>query len=139
MRRRDFLMSAAAIVLVAPACSDSPSTASSDGVRLVTVDEASALIDERVAKNRVVLDVRTPDEFGDGHLPDAELIDFYDADFAEQIGELDRDVAYVVYCRSGNRSGQARELMRDLGFSDVADVEGGVIAWADSGRELITP
>ena len=54
------------------------------------------------------------------------------------LAELDPDVPYLLYCRSGNRSGQTRALMEQLGFSDVADVDGGVIAWADSGLPLTT-
>ena len=75
----------------------------------------------------------------DGHVDGASLIDFYDADFADRIGELDPDASYVVYCRSGNRSGQTVELMRQLGFTDVQDVDGGVLAWAEAGLPLTTP
>ncbi len=84
----------------------------------------------------VVLDVRTPEEFAEGHLADATLIDIYEADFADRIAELDPDVPYVVYCRSGNRSGQAVELMGELGFTDVTDIDGGILAWNAAGLPI---
>lgn len=84
----------------------------------------------------VVLDVRTPEEYAEGHLADAVLIDFYDADFAVQLDELDKDVTYVVYCRSGNRSESTIQTMRELGFTDVVEVAGGIQAWVTSGLDL---
>jgi rhodanese-related sulfurtransferase len=83
-----------------------------------------------------VLDVRTPEEFADGHVDGATLIDFYEPDFAERIAALDRDATYVVYCRSGNRSGQAAALMAEQGFIAVHDVDGGVLAWEAGGFPL---
>lgn len=83
-----------------------------------------------------VIDVRTPEEFSDGHLADAVLIDFYDASFADQLAELDRDGTYLLYCRSGNRSGQAASIMGDLGFEQVYDLQGGVIAYDAAGLPL---
>jgi phage shock protein E len=69
----------------------------------------------------VVVDVRTPEEFREGHLADAVLLDLTGGVFADQVGELDRDATYLVYCRSGNRSGQAVRMMADLGFVEVYD------------------
>lgn len=71
-------------------------------------------------EGRVVIDVRTPEEFDEGHVADAQRIGLADADFADQIAALDPDVDYVVYCRSGNRSAQAAAEMRALGL-DVLD------------------
>lgn len=83
-----------------------------------------------------VLDVRTPEEYAEGHVEGATLIDFYEPDFADRIGELDPDATYVVYCRSGNRSGQATALMAQQGFTSVNDVDGGVLAWQAAGLPL---
>lgn len=114
------------------------STATTDsGIRLVSA-EAGAEIAEQPASDLVILDVRTPEEFDEGHLEGAILVDFYEADFADRIAELDPDVPYLLYCRSGNRSGQASEMMRDLGFVDVAEIDGGILAWLDSGLPLFT-
>ncbi len=119
------------------ACSgeEQPGSAS---VRVVDAQEAAAIY-EQGAEGLVVLDVRTSEEFTSGHLDDAIMIDFYDEDFADQLAALDPDVPYLIYCRSGNRSGQARAMMQDLGFADVADIDGGVLAWNDAGLPLAIP
>lgn len=108
------------------------------GLRTVTPAEAAATLAD-APDDLVVLDVRTPEEFADGHLPGATMLDFYRTDFAEQLATLDRDVPYVLYCRSGNRSGQALEMMESLGFTSVQEVAGGVLSWTDAGLELQTP
>lgn len=74
-----------------------------------------------IAEDAVVIDVRTPEEYGAGYLDGAKNIDIYAADFKDHIGSLDRDDKYVVYCRSGNRSGQAKEIMEQMGFTDVTN------------------
>ncbi len=89
------------------------------------------------ADDVIVLDVRTPEEFEEARLDGAIMIDFYDDDFADQLAGLDRDATYVLYCRSGNRSGQTTSIMADLGFTDVADVDGGIIAWQDAGLPIV--
>jgi phage shock protein E len=86
----------------------------------------------------VVLDVRTPDEFASGHLAGAVNLDFYSASFATDLAALNRDVPYLIYCHTGNRSGQTREMMRQLGFERVYDLQGGIAAWQAAGQP-ITP
>lgn len=84
-----------------------------------------------------VIDVRTAQEFAEGHIDGATMIDFYADTFADQIGGLDQDGTYLVYCRSGNRSGQAVALMQQLGFRQVYDMAGGVVAYGQSGLPLV--
>ncbi|MCB0727412.1 MAG: rhodanese-like domain-containing protein [Ignavibacteria bacterium] len=84
----------------------------------------------------VLIDVRTRDEFDLGHLKDASHIDFYSGDFESNIDGLDKRERYLVYCRSGNRSRQTMFLMRDLGFDEVYNLEGGIIAWNDEGFDI---
>lgn len=85
----------------------------------------------------VVLDIRTPEEVATGTLPGAiQFIDFYSPTFQAQIAELDRDTTYLVYCRSGNRTQEATRIMSDLGFSDVYQLDGGILEWVDSGLPL---
>ena len=102
------------------------------GISTVSAQEAAAIVDNPPA-DLVVLDVRTPEEFAAGHLDGALLVDFYDADFADQLAALDPEIPYVVYCRSGNRSGQTLSIMQQLGFSSAVDVQGGIVAWSDAG------
>jgi rhodanese-related sulfurtransferase len=107
-------------------------TSGVSGFATVSVDEAAAIVDEPPA-DLVVLDVRTPEEFAEGHLDGAVLVDFYDADFTDQLAALDPDVPYLVICRSGNRSAQTLSIMDELGFASAVDVEGGIVAWAGAG------
>ena len=81
----------------------------------------------------VTLDVRTPAEFSAGHLAEATNIDFNGSAFRTQVSALDHARTYVVYCHTGNRSGQATAVMHDLGFTHVYDIKGGIAAWQQAG------
>lgn len=85
-------------------------------------------------KNAVLIDVRTPEEFASGHIYRAINIDFENQSFISEIKKLDTSKVYFVYCRSGNRSGKAISLMKDLGITSVYDLEGGIV----SNRESLT-
>ena len=78
----------------------------------------------------IILDVRTEEEFESGYIAGAKNLDIRGgADFISSIEELDKTKAYFVYCRSGARSGQACQLMEQMGFEQVYNLEGGVLAW----------
>ena len=78
----------------------------------------------------VVLDVRTEEEFESGYIPNAKNIDLrMGPGFIEQINTLDKNKPYYVYCRSGARSAQAVQLMRDLGFNETYNLLGGILEW----------
>ncbi len=121
-----------------PATSDQQAEPSGEalGIRLVTPQEG-AEIQAEPPQDLVILDVRTPEEFAEGRLEGAIMIDFYEADFADQLAELDPNVPYLLYCRSGNRSGQAAAVMEQLGFTDVSDIDGGILSWSDAGLPLV--
>ncbi len=104
-------------------------------VQLVSPAEADALMADPPA-GLVILDVRTPEEFAEGHIAGATVLDFYSASFADDLAQLDRSVPYLVYCHSGNRSGKATQAMQQLGFTTVYDVAGGVTAWEAAGYAL---
>jgi len=75
------------------------------------------------------VDVRTPEECSAGMIEGAVNINFYDADFKDQISALDRDKTTMIYCRSGGRSGKAAEVLEELGFKVVYDLSGGYMNW----------
>jgi rhodanese-related sulfurtransferase len=104
-------------------------------VTLVAPEQAQKLIG---AGGVTLLDVRTPEEFAAGHIAGAENVDFYASDFADRLDALDHGAGYVVYCHSGNRSGQATALMAEKGFTDVTDVDGGIAAWESAGLPIVT-
>ena len=104
------------------------------GVTNMNVEDFS----KKTAESGVVtLDVRTPGEFMTGHIQDAQNIDFESGSFESQIESLDKNGTYAVYCRSGNRSGQAVKVMQDAGFKNIYNLDGGVIDWANSGLPLV--
>lgn len=77
-----------------------------------------------------VIDIRTPEEIAEGKITnDALEINFYDENFKQQIRELNPDDKYLVYCRSGNRSGQSLEIFKELGFENVKELDSGIVAW----------
>ncbi len=86
----------------------------------------------------VVLDVRTPAEFAEGHLDGAVNIDVQGTDFAARAAELPTDAPVVVYCRSGNRSAAAVAVLRDLGFTDLTDAGAMPDAAASLGLDIVT-
>jgi rhodanese-related sulfurtransferase len=117
-----------ASALLLAGCSSSPSAID------LSVTEFSA----KTAESGVVtLDVRTPGEFAEGHIEGARLIDFQSGNFENEIATLDKNATYAVYCRSGNRSGQAVKVMQDAGFTNVFNMNGGVIEWANAGLPLV--
>jgi len=128
------LIAATSVVTVAgcgsatePTAAVAPTSAADPAYGSIDAAQVAALSADGVT----VIDVRTPEEYAEGHVEGAELIDFYEPTFAERIAELDRDREYIVYCRSGNRSGQAVDLMEQLGFGRVWELDGGVLAIGD--------
>ncbi|MGB3619171.1 MAG: rhodanese-like domain-containing protein [Catalinimonas sp.] len=87
-------------------------------------------------RTQVLIDVRTPAEYAEGHLPGARLMNVYDDDFEERLGALDRDRTYYVYCKSGVRSGKAADRMVALGFRRVVGLDGGYRAWQRAGKPV---
>ena len=80
--------------------------------------------------NAVVLDVRTDAEVEDGIIPKAIHIDIYRGqEFIDEIEALDKSKNYYVYCRSGNRSGKACQIMQQLGFENTYNLLGGMLEW----------
>lgn len=76
-----------------------------------------------------VVDVRTPDEFANGHLRNARNIDWNSTEFDHSISQLDKDKPVLVYCLSGGRSASAAAKMRSVGFKEVYEMNGGIMKW----------
>ncbi len=76
----------------------------------------------------VLLDVRTAMEYNSGNIPGARNLDIMGYEFEDELGKLDKNKTYFVYCRSGNRSGQACAIMSELGIK-AYNLAGGISAW----------
>lgn len=150
--RRSSALAMSAVALIAtvglaacgndePSSDDAPATTAttadvSPSVALIGPAAAEALLAAPPA-GLVVLDVRTPEEFAAGHLEGAVMIDFQSPTFAADVVGLGEDTPVFVYCRSGNRSAQAVATMVQLGFTDITELDGGVVAWEAAGLPLV--
>jgi len=114
------------------ACAGSPS-----GENLSTKSFDSTVTALAKDPKFLLVDVRTPGEYATGHLAGAKLVDFKAPNFSEEIGKLPRDGKILIYCRSGNRSGQAIKAMKALGFQDVRHMAGGIEAWKAEARPVL--
>ncbi len=84
-------------------------------------------------KNAILLDVRTREEYANGHLQNGTLMDITDANFAADLGKLDKSKPVFVYCAAGGRSSKAMKTMQAMGFKEVYNMVGGFSAWQASG------
>lgn len=73
----------------------------------------------------VLVDVRTPKEYNQGHLKNARNIDWFDDTFNDEFFKINKDKTIYVYCRTGNRSAKAQEKLRSLGYKKIINLEGG--------------
>jgi len=89
-------------------------------------------------KNLIIIDVRTPQEFAQGHIEGAININLYDSNFEQQISQLDKNKTYLLYCRSGHRSGIAKQIFARAGFEKVYDLQGGIISWNQNSLPLVS-
>jgi len=106
-----------------------------NGVRHVNASEADEIL-KRYPSVRV-LDVRTGFEYNRGHLQDSVQINYYSRQFENKLDELDKNVTWLVHCRTGVRSGKTLPIMESLGFSSVIHLDGGIRAWSKGGFEVV--
>ncbi|MCB2205740.1 rhodanese-like domain-containing protein [bacterium] len=90
-------------------------------------EEFAQLMEEH--PDAVILDVRTAGEFQMGHIPGSRNLDMMDPRFRDAIGELSRESKVLLYCRSGNRSYHAGNMMKQMGFEDVYNLASGLLGW----------
>ena len=94
-------------------------------------------LQHRRSENVIILDVRKADEFAEGHIKGAVLIDQFQSDFVEQAkAKLPKDKIIAVYCRSGRRSANAAGILADVGYKCV-NLKGGILAWKKANMPVI--
>jgi thioredoxin 1 len=86
---------------------------------------------------KIIVDVRTPEEYKGGYIDGALNINWNDPSFKTQAARLDKEQPLFVYCLSGGRSAAAANELRKMGFSKVYELEGGVMKWNATGYELV--
>lgn len=138
------LGSLVALSILATSCSnaqnqnETPSATQQEQVQVVNRDVDVAEFSALAANGKgLLLDVRTPEEYAEGHLEGCTLIDFNSPGFQAEIAKLDRNQPVYLYCRSGGRSGRAADMMTDMGFKEVYNLEGGIMAWQREGKAVV--
>jgi len=104
----------------------------------VDVNTARDLVTQN--KTVIVLDVRTPEEYAIGHIEGALNINIAEADFSKRVSKLNRDKTYIIHCSANvknGRSAKSLEIMSSFGFDNLLNMEGGIIAWEQSGYPLV--
>lgn len=130
--RRSLLLLSAGILLSATACGDGPEPKAAADAPAAAADVAD------VAADTIIIDVRTPEEFAQGHLAGAVNHNVEDGSLEAALAGLDPAAEYIVYCRSGRRSAIATELMARAGFGAVTDLGSVEEAAAATGRAIVT-
>lgn len=102
-------------------------------IKNVAPDRFKELVDHG---NGIILDIRTPQEIKLGYIGDASIINYYNDDFEEKLNLIQKDQEIYVYCRSGNRSAKAAEILQKNGFSKVYNLSTGIIGWEKNGYPL---
>ena len=103
-------------------------------VKHVKADEAAQIIaDGKVA----IIDVRTPDEFKDGHIKGAKNIDIMSSDFEAQLSKLDKTQPTLVHCQAGGRSTRALKTFEKLGFTHLIHLDDGFGGWQAASKPVV--
>ena len=104
----------------------------------VTVIEADVLITNNSGnQNFVILDIRTLEEYNSEHIEDSVMIDYYSSTFSDDLNKLDKNATYLIYCRTGRRTGLALDIMKGLGFIEVYNMLGGITQWKAEGFPVV--
>lgn len=87
----------------------------------------------------ILVDVRTPEEYQQGHIKGARLMDFYSAEFHAMMQTLPKEKPVILYCRSGRRSDEAMKFLTSIGYSRVFNMLGGIVQWKKDRQPVIGP
>ncbi|MBK8803226.1 MAG: rhodanese-like domain-containing protein [Fibrobacteres bacterium] len=104
-----------------------------DTSALVPPIEAKRLLALPASEKPLLIDVRTPGEWKQGRIAGAKHIDVSGSEFDRKVQSLPKEASYLLYCRSGGRSGSALSRMKSMGFSDVKHISGGMGTWQAAG------
>ena len=104
----------------------------------ISTTDAFTMIENRASDpDFVLLDIRTPEEFDAEHIEGAANIDFYSENFRDELDTLDKEKAYLIYCRTDRRTGESLSIMRELGFVEVYNMDGGINSWKAEGFSTV--
>lgn len=101
--------------------------------------DASSFQEHMSDEGATIIDVRTAEEIAQGMIPGAVQIEFESSQMKDMLNELNKDEPMLVYCAAGGRSGKTMELMKDMGFTKVYNLDGGMGAWQAASMPVETP
>lgn len=117
--------------------STTPATTTSGISRVPPQEAYGILLNHSNDPSFVIIDLRTPEERATSRLPYGSMNLNFDApDFQERISELSHDNTYLIYCQTGSRTASALDMMAEMGFKTVYELDGGIDAWEDAGFEV---
>lgn len=105
------------------------------GIHVLSVDAFEQKLN--ATPEKIILDVRTDEEYAQGKMKNATQIDYYQRNFKTEVAKLDKTKPVFVYCASGIRSNSAAKILKQQGFTEVYDLKGGLNAWARSGKPVV--
>lgn len=125
---KNIFLSLSVLLIIACSC-----VKQQEGVSLVDSNKFETQMKEPTSQ---IVDVRTSAEFSEGHIANAVNMDVTSDDFESKIATLDKEKPVMVYCKSGGRSAKAAAILRDNGFKQVYDLDGGMIGWNDANKPV---
>lgn len=129
------------VIILLSGCTDKIENNTNSEIQIldnITVSEAYDLIQNNTKnENFIILDIWTPDEYESGHIENSIMIDYYSDTFQDEIDELDKNKTYLIYCRTGRRTGLALDIMEELGFFEVYNMLGGITQWQVEGFPVV--
>jgi len=114
------------LMIVLHSCTNSQNSATN----LAPIEFSKQL---KATPNGIIMDVRTPQEFAEGHIKNAINLDWNGSDFNSKTAKMDKSTPVFVYCLSGGRSSSAASQLRADGFKNVLELNGGMMSWRNSG------
>jgi len=130
MRKIYIIFSLFVAVSLFTSCLDKPLN-NSDVIKLVTAEEMQSILE---LEDVQLVDVRTPKEYDEIHIVNAQNIDFKSPTFDADISKLDKKKPVILYCKSGGRSAKCAKKMEEAGFEKIYDLKGGISKWKHSDK-----
>ena len=126
-----------ALMLTIAACGGDSASSPAEEVNVSTLADTIDVQTAATLQGRddvILIDVREQDEYDAGHIPDITLIPM--SEIQSRVDEIPTDVEVILTCRSGNRSGQVHAYLEELGYDNVHNMAGGILAWEAAGLEV---
>ena len=133
MRRLLIVISLSFLVLTVAVLTVSCKNEQGENIEVVTPEEMQEISE---LEDVQLIDVRTPEEFDEGRIANSQNIDYFSETFEEDIQKLDKTKPVVVYCKSGKKSAECADKMKDKGFVKIYDLEGGIAKWKYKGFDI---